>query len=82
MGIKRIGRHLVEHHWRMRRVFPQAALDPDRTGDQGGRGDASRQVRFVVEGALDGKPLFSGQSARERRARYFLAVADLGHRAQ
>ena len=27
MGIKRIGRHLIEHRWRVRRVFPARVLD-------------------------------------------------------
>ena len=26
MNIKRIGRHLLEHHWRVRRLFPPSVL--------------------------------------------------------
>ena len=66
MSIKRIGRHLIEHHWRVRRVFPQQALDLIEHAIKAGEATHSGQVRFVVEGALDGKPLFRDQPARER----------------
>ena len=26
MGIKRIGRHLIEHRWRVKRIFPREVL--------------------------------------------------------
>jgi len=66
VSIKRIGRHLIEHHWRVRRIFPPSVLA--RIEQAIGEHEKTHcgQVRFVVEGALDGRPLLRGQSARER----------------
>jgi uncharacterized membrane protein len=66
MDVGRISKHLIEHHWRVRRVFPKQVLDLIEQAIKTGEATHSGQVRFVVEGALDGRPLFSGQSARER----------------
>jgi uncharacterized membrane protein len=81
MGIKRIGKHLIEHHWRARRVFPQQALGLIEQAIKQGEATHSGQVRFAVEGALDGRPLFSGQSARERALDIFsqLRIWDTAH---
>jgi len=81
MGLKRIGKHLVEHHWRARRVFPKQVLDLIDQAIKAGEATTSGQVRFVVEGALDGKPLFSNQSARERALDIFshLRIWDTAH---
>ena len=66
MSLTRIGRHLIEHHWRVRRIFSPQVLAQIEQAIKAGEATHSGQVRFVVEGALDGTPLFSGQSARER----------------
>jgi uncharacterized membrane protein len=66
MGIKRIGKHLIEHHWRVRRMFPPVVLAAIERAIKLGEVTHSGQVRFVVEGALDGAPLFRNQSARAR----------------
>src|SRR5277367_7099191 len=81
MGIGRIGKHLVEHKWRVRRVFPRQALDLIEQAIKAGEATHSGQIRFVVEGSLDGKPLFSGQSARERALDIFshLRIWDTPH---
>jgi uncharacterized membrane protein len=81
MGIKRIGKHLVEHHWRARRVFPKEALAVIEQTIKAGEATHSGQVRFVVEGALDGKPLFTDQSARARALDIFshLRIWDTAH---
>jgi uncharacterized membrane protein len=81
MGIKRIGKHLVEHHWRARRVFPKEALAVIEQAIKVGEATHSGQVRFVVEGALDGRPLFADQSARERALDIFshLRIWDTAH---
>src|SRR5579871_5763190 len=81
MGIKRIGKHLIEHHWRARRVFPPQALAMIEQAIRAGEATHSGQIRFVVEGALDGRPLFSGQSARERALDIFshLRIWDTAH---
>jgi uncharacterized membrane protein len=66
MGIRRIGKHLLEHNWRAKRIFPPRALATIEQAIKAGEATHSGQVRFVVEGALDGKPLFRDQPARER----------------
>src|SRR5215212_229601 len=81
MGIKRIGKHLLEHQWRVRRIFPRRVLAEIEKAIKAGEASHSGQVRFVVEGALDGKPLFRNQSARERALDVFsrLRVWDTAH---
>jgi uncharacterized membrane protein len=81
MGFKRIAKHLVEHRWRVRRVFPQEVLASIEQAIKAGEATHSGQVRFVVEGALDGAPLFKGQSARERALDIFshLRIWDTAH---
>jgi uncharacterized membrane protein len=81
MSIKRIGKHLLEHGWRVRRIFPPEALSVIERAIKAGEQTHSGQVRFVVEGALDGKPLFTNQSARERALDIFsqLRIWDIAH---
>ena len=66
MSIKRIGRHLLHHRWRVKQVFPPPVLGRIEQAIAAGEGTHSGQVRFVVEAALDGLPLFRNQPARER----------------
>jgi uncharacterized membrane protein len=81
MGIRRIGRHLLQHHWRAKRVFPKAALDRIEQAIARGEATHSGQVRFAVEGALDGTPLFRNQPARGRALDVFshLRIWDTAH---
>ena len=81
MGIARIGRHLVQHRWKQRRLFPPKALARIEQAIKAGEATHSGQVRFVVEGALDGAPLFRGQPARKRALDIFsqLRVWDTEH---
>ncbi len=81
MGIGRIGRHLLEHRWRVRRVFPTEVLAAIEQAIKTGESSHSGQVRFVVEGALDGAPLFRDQPARERALDIFsqLRIWDTAH---
>ena len=81
MGIRRIGRHLLEHRWRLRRDFPPKVLTAIEQAIKAGEATHSGQVRFVVEGALDGAPLFRGQPARERALDIFshLRIWDTTH---
>jgi uncharacterized membrane protein len=81
MGIGRIGKHLLEHRWRVRRIFPPRVLDLIEQAIKAGEAMHSGQVRFVVEGALDGRPLFTGQSARQRALDIFsqLRIWDTAH---
>ena len=81
MGIKRIGKHLLANRSRVRWAFPAKALANIQQAIKAGEATHSGQVRFVVEGALDGAPLFRGQSARERALDVFsqLRIWDTAH---
>ena len=81
MGIKRIGRHLLHHRWRERRIFTPKVLARIEQAIKAGEATHSGQVRFVVEGALDGAPLFRNQPARERALDIFsqLRIWDTAH---
>ena len=81
MSIKRIGKHLLQHRWRVRRIFPPQALAVIEQAIKAGEQTHSGQVRFAVEGALDGKPLFKNQPARERALDIFsqLRIWDTAH---
>lgn len=81
MSIKRIARHLVQHHWRAKQIFPPAVLGRIEQAIKRGEATHAGQVRFVVEGALDGRPLFSNQPARARALDVFshLRIWDTAH---
>ena len=81
MSIRRISRHLLQHHWRAKQVFPKGVLDRIEQAIKRGEASHSGQVRFVVEGALDGGPLFRNQPARERALDVFsqLRIWDTAH---
>jgi uncharacterized membrane protein len=81
MRIGRIARHLVEHRWRVRRVFPPKVLTNIEAAIRAGEATHSGQVRFVVEGALDGAPLLHDQPARWRALDIFshLRIWDTAH---
>jgi uncharacterized membrane protein len=81
MSIARIARHLVEYHWRARRIFTPAVLDNIEQAIKAGETTHRGQVRFVVEGALDGRPLFKNQPARQRALDIFshLRIWDTAH---
>jgi len=81
MNIRRIGRHLIEHRWRVRRIFPPQVLTAIEQAIRAGEATHSGQVRFVVEGALDGAPLLRDQPARERALDIFsqLRIWDTAH---
>ncbi|MEO6064760.1 MAG: TPM domain-containing protein [Lysobacterales bacterium] len=81
MNIKRITRHLLMSHWQVNRAFPrqtsiaiEQAIKASETAHLG-------EIRFAVEGALDGTALFKGQSARDRALEVFsqLRVWDTEH---
>jgi uncharacterized membrane protein len=81
MGIKRIGKHLLEHRWRVRKVFPPRVLTSIERAIKTSEATHSGQIRFVVEGALDGAPLLRNQSARDRALDVFshLRIWDTVH---
>ena len=81
MGVQRIGRHLLSNRGRVRRAFPRAALDAIERAIKSGESMHTGQVRFVVEGALDGRPLFQDQPPRARAIDLFsrLRIWDTEH---
>lgn len=81
MSIRRITRHLLQHHWRAKQVFPKGVLGRIEQAIKRGEASHSGQLRFVVEGALDGAPLFRNQPARERALDLFshLRIWDTAH---
>ena len=66
MNIKRIAKHLVMTHWQVSRAFPGDTLCAIDRVIKSSEAAHAGEIRFVVEGALDGMPLIRGQSARER----------------
>ena len=81
MRFRRIGRHLLHHRWRERRIFTPKVLARLEQAIKAGEATHSGQIRFVVEGALDGAPLFRNQPARERALDVFsrLRIWDTAH---
>jgi uncharacterized membrane protein len=81
MGIGRIGKHLLQHRWRERKFFPPKVLAAIEQAIKAGEATHSGQIRFAVEGALDGRPLFRDQPARERALDIFaqLRIWDTTH---
>lgn len=71
MNIKRIFRHLVMTHWQVNRTFPCDALAAIDKAIKASEAQHYCEIRFVLEGALDGAALFKGQSARERALEVF-----------
>jgi uncharacterized membrane protein len=81
MGIRRISIHLLEYQWRARRIFTRPVLARIEQAIRASETTHSGQVRFVVEGALDGVPLFRDQPARARALDVFshLRIWDTAH---
>jgi len=68
-------------HWQVNRAFPRQTLHAIEQAIKGSENAHVGEIRFAVEGALDGTPLFKGQSARERAIETFsqLRVWDTEH---
>ncbi|BBB66845.1 membrane protein [Undibacterium sp. YM2] len=66
MNIKRIVRHLTMTHWQVNQTFTRQVLSTIEQAIKHSEAAHVGELRFVVEGALDGMPLFTGQSARGR----------------
>jgi uncharacterized membrane protein len=81
MSMKRITRHLLQHHWRAKQVFTPNVLARIEQAIKQSEATHAGQVRFVVEGALDGAALFRDQPARERALDVFshLRIWDTVH---
>lgn len=81
MNIKRIAKHLLLTHRQVTRAFPSDTLVAIDRAIKASESAHAGEIRFVVEGALDGTPLFKGQSARERAIDVFsqLRIWDTEH---
>lgn len=71
MNIKRITKHLLATRGQVRRAFPRSTLTMIEQAIKASETTHAGEIRFVVENALDGLPLFRGQSARERAIEVF-----------
>ena len=81
MNIKRVTTHLLVTHGQVNRAFPRSTLRAIEQATRTSEAAHSGQIRFAVEGALDGTPLFKGQTARERAIEVFsqLRIWDTEH---
>jgi hypothetical protein len=81
MNIQRLLRHLATTGRAVRRAFPPRTLDAIEQAIRAGESQHGGQLRFVVEGALDGSPLWRDQSPRERALDLFarMGVWDTAH---
>jgi len=66
MNIKRIAKHLFMTRWQVDKSFPAATLEAIEKEIKVSETMHAGEIRFVVEAALDGTPLFKDQSAQER----------------
>ncbi len=67
--------------WQVARAFSRESLLAIEQATKASETAHTGEIRFVVEGALDGTPLFGGQSARERAIDVFsqLRIWDTEH---
>lgn len=81
MNLKRILQHLLMTHWQVRRAFPRRTLRAIERAIAACEATHAGELRFVVEGALAGPPLWRGQAARERAIDVFsqLRIWDTEH---
>ena len=81
MNIKRIVKHLFSTDGQVKRAFPRSALQAIEQTIKASEQEHTGEIRFAIEGALDGVPLFNGQSSRERALDVFsqLRVWDTQH---
>jgi len=71
MNLARILRHMTTTRWHVARAFPPTALAAIEAAVREAEAAHHAEIRFVVEGGLDGMPLLRGQSARERAIEVF-----------
>ncbi|MEP7084737.1 MAG: TPM domain-containing protein [Betaproteobacteria bacterium] len=66
MNFSRVTRHLLSTQRAVSRAFPPRCLHAIESAIKSSETEHTGEIRFVVEGALDGAPLYASQSARER----------------
>ena len=81
MNIKRIVKHLFATDCQLKRAFPRSALKAIERAITTSETEHTGEIRFAIEGALDGVPLFKGQSSRARALDVFskMRVWDTQH---
>jgi uncharacterized membrane protein len=81
MSIPRTARHLLVTRRQVQRAFPRPTLLAIEQAIKESETAHVGEIRFAVEGALDGMPLLKGQSARDRAIDVFsqLRVWDTEH---
>ena len=81
MNVRRIAKHLLLTQGQVERAFPSKTLIAIEQAIKVGETSHVGEIRFVVEGGLDGRPLFKGQSTRERAIDVFshLRIWDTEH---
>ena len=74
-------KHLLLTHRQVNQAFPGRTLIAIEQAIKASETAHTGEIRFVVEGALDGTPLFKGQSARARAIDVFsqLRIWDTEH---
>ena len=71
MNIKRIVKHLLVTDGKVGRTFGRNTLNRIEAAIKASEAEHIGEIRFAVEGGLDGAPLFKGQSARDRAIELF-----------
>ncbi|MEO8728038.1 MAG: TPM domain-containing protein [Rhodoferax sp.] len=66
MQTQRILKHLLTTRAKVNTAFPRSALTAIESAIKASESAHYGEIRFVVEGALDGMPLFKGQSSKDR----------------
>lgn len=81
MHIQRFIRHLLFSDWQLHRAFTPQSLLAIEQAIQSSEQQHGGEIRFAVEGGLDGMRLLNGQSSRERALEVFsqLRVWDTEH---
>lgn len=82
MNLKRIFRHLLSTHRQVSRAFPRPVLVAIEQEIKASEATHLGEIRFALEGALSGSPLYRDQSARERAIDVFshLRIWDTDYR--
>ena len=71
MDLRRSTRHLLYTDWQARNAFPPATLQAIEQAIHASEKAHGGEIRFAVEGGLDGSHLFRGLSSRERAIAVF-----------
>ena len=81
MNFKRIFQHALQTQSQLQRAFPHGTLSAIEQAIKAAEATHAGEIRFVVEGALDGMPLLRGQTAHERAIELFsqLRIWDTAH---